>query len=75
MSGLDLDTFGFRSSIAIATMKLSDGTYEPTAAEFNLEGQGPSIVRTVIKGNTSKGLVQFLLIHYCLINSRFCSTG
>ena len=60
MSGLDLDTFGFRSSLAISTMKLSNETYEPVAAEFNLEGYGPSIVRTVINGNKSKDL---FLIH------------
>ena len=51
MSGLNLDSFARRSSIAVATMKLPGGTYQPIAAEFNLAGQGPSIVRTVVSGH------------------------
>ena len=56
MSGLDLSGFIFRSSLVIASQKLLDGPFEPIAAQFLPEGQGPSTVETFLDlpGKTSR---------------------
>ena len=60
MSGLDLSDFAYRSSLAIASHKLLDGSFEPIAAQFLLEGQGRSIAEDLLAVEGSKTFLSIL---------------
>ena len=62
MSGLSMEDFGFRSSLAVATLKLLDGSFEPIAAEFKIEDDGSSTVEGFMKSEGEWKVKNLVLI-------------